>query len=74
MTVSASNMNQILNQIISMAMKSSDHLEDLRNPYLVLKAVALREGGAVTHVQVSLDQPLLELHHLRDLFVVDLVC
>ena len=53
-------------------MKSSDHLEDLRNPDLVLEAVALREGGAVTHVQVSLDQPLLELHHLRDLLVVDL--
>ena len=55
-----------------MAMKSSDHLEDLRNPDLVLEAIALREGGAVTHVQVSLDQPLLELHHLRDLPVVDL--
>ena len=52
-------------------MKSSDHLDCLRDSGLLVKAVAGCKGGAVGQVQVSLGKPLLELHNLRYFLVVN---
>ena len=52
-------------------MKSPDHLDCVRDSDLLVKAVAGCEGGAVGQVQVSLGQPLLELHNLRYFLVVN---
>ena len=54
-----------------MLVKSSDHLDCLRDSELLIIAVAVCKGGAIGQVQVGLSQPLLEVHNLRYLLVMN---